>query len=124
MGIIGGNHKPHNSAFDTHDAFVWQSGGNVFIGGEPNKGHQGWTGFKEGDEPLFRYDPSKETLYMQIERGGNLCGSYSVRTGPCPPEGFRVLANFRCFGYCKVELLTATDLEWQDTASKPGPIDF
>ena len=116
LGIIGGNHHPHNTAYDTHDAFVWQNTGTVWIGGEATRGHQDWAGFQEGDEPLFRYDPAHGMLHMQLSRGGSVIGSYSIATGPCPPEGFRVLANLRCFDECCVELVLAADAEWQEVA--------
>jgi hypothetical protein len=117
LGIIGGSHHPHNTAYDTHDAFCWQSTGTVWIGGEATKGHQEWAGFLEGDEPLFKYDPGLGMLFMQLERDGNVVGSYSISTGSCPREGFRVLANLRCFGQCCVELIIAADTEWQHESS-------
>merc|ERR1711988_918576 len=113
LGIIGGDHHPHDKAYDTHDAFCWQSTASAWIAGEATKGYQGWKGFEEGDECIFMYDPKREKLMLQIPK--RIPGkTYFINCGAPSSQGVRVLVNMRCFQDVRIRIENVDQTVWNE----------
>jgi len=111
LGIIGGDHHPHDKAHDTHDAYCWQNTNATWMGGEPTRGHQGWKGFENGDECVFKYDPEQEKLMLQLP--ARLPGkTFMMNCGAPSPQGTRVLVNIRCYKNIQIRLGHGSEDDW------------
>jgi hypothetical protein len=115
LGIIGGDHHPHDKAHDTHDAFCWQNTSAAWMAGEPTRGHQGWKGFENGDECVFKYHPEIGKLMLQLP--ARIPGkTFMLDAGPPSHMGVRVLVNIRCFKDVQIRLAHASVRDWNEAS--------
>ena len=117
FGVIGGDHVPGDKPHRDENAFLWMDNDKVIMAGQERRFMDGWEGFQVGDAPVFKYDPAKERLSMQLHREEETIKTFSLPIGAPTRGAFRVLVVIKCFsGKTRVELLEAAPADWNKLA--------
>jgi hypothetical protein len=66
-GVVGNTSVPWLS-YEAPTAYGWGSGNRVVQGGKNSPGEDGWAGWVEGDEAIFRLDMEASRLLMKLVR--------------------------------------------------------
>jgi hypothetical protein len=106
LGIIG-DRNPTESSYMHPTVNGWACGADVFVGGKNHSGDGGWSGFEQGDEIVFKYDPREQTLAMTVPRLFDR--RFVINVGPAPSDGFFLHVNLSATGD-RVELVAVDSL--------------
>jgi hypothetical protein len=66
-GVVGNTSVPSNS-YEAPTAYGWATGKWVTQAGKKTEGQDGWTGWVNGDEAIFRLDMEASRLLMKLVR--------------------------------------------------------